>query len=96
MASSTKIDKTKLGQNVRKINSSLSSLEKELKNLHDYLEAMMKGNSDGPYWNGASAVKFYNKALGNLKNDIEDYADAYEKLASIAVKYEKLCISDKK
>ena len=91
----TKINKKKLKTNVVNINTSLTSLAKELKNLNSYLDAMMKGNADGPYWNGQAAKTFYTKAVANLKNDIADYKSAYNKLNSIAVKYEKLAKGDK-
>ena len=91
----TKIDKKKLKVNIANINTALTSLSKEIKNLSTYLDTMMKGNSDGPYWNGASAKTFYTKAVANLKNDIVDYKTAYNKLNAIAVKYEKLVKSDK-
>ena len=91
----TKIVKKKLKNNVININTSLNNLAKELKNLSGYLDAMMKGNEDGPYWNGESASKFYTKAVKNLKNDIDDYKAAYNKLNAIAVKYEQLVNNDK-
>ena len=91
----TKINKEKLKLNINSINENLNSLAKDIKNLSTYLDAMMKGNADGPYWNGAAAKKYYTKAVTNLKNDIIDYQAAYNKLNAIAVKYENLTKNDK-
>ena len=88
-------NKSKLKKNVININNSLNSLATELKNMHDLLDTMMKGNADGPYWNGGRAQNFYKKAISNLKNDIDDYKKAYNRLSSIAVTYEKLAKNDK-
>ena len=90
----TKIDKKKLKSNIEVIDTKLTDLAKELKNLSGYLNVMMNGDSDGPYWNGAAAEKFYKKAIGNLKNDIADYKSAHSKLNSIAEKYELLSKTD--
>lgn len=90
----TKINKKKLKTNISNINTELNSLAKEMKKLSEYLEAMMKGNSDGPYWNGASAKTFYTKAVTNVSNNISDYKAAYNKLNAIAVKYESLVKND--
>ncbi len=91
---STKIDKTKLYQNVTNINKALVSLSKEIKSLNSNLNLMMKGDSDGPYWNGKAADKFYTKAVANLKNDIEDYNSAFQRLQNIADKYNNLINND--
>lgn len=91
----TKVNKKRLKKNITNINTSLTNLSKEIKNLSAYLDTMMKGNSDGPYWNGKTAKTFYTKAVGNLKNDIADYRSAYKKLNAIAIKYEKLTKNDK-
>jgi len=91
---STKIDKTKLYQNVTNINKALVSLSKEIKSLNSNLNLMMKGDADGPYWNGQAADKFYTKAVANLKNDIEDYNSAFQRLQNIADKYNNLINND--
>ena len=92
---STVVNKSKLKTNITNINSTLTSLASELQKLSKNLDTMMKGNSDGPYWNGQAASKFYKKAVTNVKNDIEDYKTAYTKISKIAVKYEKAVKEDK-
>ena len=91
----TKVNKSKLKTNINNIDNSLNNLSKEIKNLNSHLDAMMKGNADGPYWNGASAKVFYTRAISNLKNDIDDYKMAHNKLKLIAEKYDKLVTNDK-
>lgn len=91
----TRIKKNKLKKNINVINTNLKGLASELKKLHDNLDTMMKGNADGPYWNGTSAKNFYKKAVSNIENDIKDYQAAYKKLNAIAVKYEELLKKDK-
>ena len=91
----TKVSKSKLKKNIVNINTYLKGLANELQKLSSNLDTMMKGNADGPYWNGQAAKSFYSKAVGNIKNDIVDYKAAYNKLNSIAVKYENLAKKDK-
>ena len=47
----------------------------------------MKGDSEGPYWNGSSAKSFYTTAKGNLNNDITAYKEATEAWAKIELRY---------
>ena len=47
-----------------------------IKKLSGNLEGIMKGDSKGPYWNGARAKSFYKTARGNLNNTIAAYEDA--------------------
>ena len=91
----TKVNKSKLKKNITNINTNLKGLANELEKLSKNLDTMMKGNADGPYWNGQAAKTFYTKSLNNLKNDVADYKAAYKKLNSIAVKYENLAKKDK-
>ncbi len=95
MAENVKIKKKQLKTNIEHINSEMKLLADEMKHLSEYLNTMMKGDGTSPYWNGQAAKTFYEKAINNLKNDIEDYKSAYTTLSTIAVKYEKLGKSDK-
>ncbi len=90
----TKIDKAKLKVNITNLSKSMNYLSIEIKKLSNCLNEMMKGNSDGPYWNGKQAKSFYNKAVANLRHDIADYTAAYDKLNDIALKYENLTKTD--
>lgn len=95
MASSGVKSKKGLKNNITTINSKLKKLDAEMKKLSQAMNDMMKGDSDGPYWNGAKAKLFYERAVKNLTNDIKDYKTAYKNLDNIAVKYESACAFDK-
>jgi hypothetical protein len=91
------IRKAKAKQNIQEINEHEIKLAKALQNLYADLSAMMKGDSDseGAYWNGSKALKFYKKAINNLKGNIEDYCFAYNKLNDYAIAYENSVQGDK-
>jgi len=65
------------------INKEIEAAYKAIKGLHDNYTALLKGDKEGPYWNGAVAANFYKNAKGNLDNAIKAYEDAvkaWEKL----------------
>ncbi len=94
MANNVKIDKKKLYTNINNVDIAMKSLANEIKKLSNNINAMMKGNADGPYWNGTAANRYYDKAIDNLKNDIADYKAAYNQLFNISDKYQELVWSD--
>lgn len=69
------------------LNTQIENAYQALKGLSDNLTALMKGDSDGPYWNGSSAKSFYTTAKGNLNNDITAYKEATEAWAKIELRY---------
>ncbi len=78
-------NKTALKKNVTNINTYMIQLANELQSLSANVNAMMIGNTEGPYWNGNKAMRFYKKAIGNLENNIKDYESAYNRLQVLAV-----------
>jgi hypothetical protein len=65
------------------INKQIEAAYKAIKGLHDNYNALLKGDKEGPYWNGALASGFYRDAKANLDNAIKAYDDAvkaWEKL----------------
>ena len=95
MAKTTrKINKTGLKKNIININNYMTQLGNELKNLSSNINALMVGNADGPFWNGNKAMKFYKKAISNLANVIKDYEKAYNRLNTLATKYETVVKGD--
>ncbi len=87
MAASVK-DKKKLKNNIETINSYMCKLADELNGLSQNLNNLMKGDNDGPYWNGEDAASFYKIAVKNLNNNIEDYVSARGRLESLGTLYE--------
>ena len=85
----------KVKQSVININANMVSLANELKRLSANINAMMVGDTEGPYWNGNKAKRFYNKAISNLKNNIDDYSKARNYLNALAVGFEKAFNQDK-
>jgi len=70
---------------VQEIDMYLMDLSNDLDDLSAGLKKMMQGNEDGPHWNGEEAVAFYDRAIGNLKNNWADYQSAYNKVQNLAV-----------
>ncbi len=62
-----------------------------IKGLNGNLSAIMKGDSKGPYWNGARAKAFYSTAKGNLNNTVLAYANAADLWNKLYDKYIELC-----
>ena len=58
---------------IKSLATELNKSYKAIKGLHDNYEALMKGDSNGPYWNGATALRFYKAAKSNLDKDIVAY-----------------------
>jgi len=58
---------------ISKFGSLLSQIEKELQKTHMHFAALMRGDADGPYWNGGSAIKFYKLAKTNYSKNTEAY-----------------------
>lgn len=79
---------------IEKLNSEMVKLQKDLTMLSKTLDRMLKGDTNGPFWNGRKAGQFYKKAVGNLKNDIADYKRAYKVCNNFAIKYEYSCRGD--
>lgn len=85
MAQSSGIKNSKkLSANITTINTKMGKLATAMKNQRDAVNKMMKGNADGPYWNGKKAHTYYKKVTGNLDRDIEDYQTAYRNLKTLA------------
>ncbi len=78
------------------MNSTLTSLAKEMRELSANVKAMMDGDTDGPYWNGNKAKKFYKQAITNITNNIEDYCDAYRFVDIAAANFVDAVNKDKK
>ena len=73
---------------VTKINAEMAALAEEMQKLSDNLNKMMKGDANGPYWNGEDAAAFYYMARKNVSNNIIDYSTARDKLDYLGELYE--------
>ena len=69
------------------LNTQIENAYQQIKGLSQNLNALMKGNSEGPYWNGKNALEFYKTAKGNLNNDITAYKEATEAWAKLELRY---------
>ena len=58
---------------IEKFGLELKNSYKAMKGLKTNYEALMKGDANGPYWNGAAALRFYKTAKNNLAKDIAAY-----------------------
>lgn len=85
-----------LQNGIKNVNSYMVKLADELKSLSSNINAMMKGDKNGPYWNGEDAVAFYRIAKGNLTHDIENYTSARAKLEALGTIYELVAAGYKK
>ena len=75
---------------VNTLGTELENAYAGMKGLHDAYEALLKGDNDGPYWNGSSAKSFYKTARNNLNNSIEAYKEAAQNWETLYNKYQKL------
>jgi hypothetical protein len=51
----------------------LNELYNEMKSFNSDFQSLLKGDNEGPYWNGSSAVKVYQKAKINADKNLEAY-----------------------
>ncbi len=58
---------------VKQFGTELTNAYKAMKGLQANYQALMKGDSRGPYWNGAVALQFYKAARSNMDKDIVAY-----------------------
>ena len=54
----------------------LDSAYKDIKEISLNLRDLMKGDKEGPYWNGYLAKKTFNQIRRNVEIDVDDYNDA--------------------
>lgn len=83
MAKDSKITESEYVKLCNNINTQIDNCYKGLKCLHDNYTALLKGDGEGPFWNGSVASGFYKTAKANLDHDIEAYdaaVKAWEKL----------------
>lgn len=90
----------KIKADVVSMNSTLQSLDKYIKKLHDDLNQMMGYATGsgivGPAWNGRKAKIFYQKAVKNLKNNIIDYEYVANLVSTLGAQYEIAAKADAK
>ena len=72
------------------INTQLTEAYNAIKGLRDNYKALMDGDKEGPYWNGAVASSFYKTAKANLHNAITAYDDAVKCWTTLRDYYAKL------
>lgn len=75
---------------VNNINSELGNAYSYIEGLNKCLNALMTGDSQGPYWNGRMASEFYKQAQKNIKNDISVYNSAAKDWETLYDRYIKL------
>jgi len=69
------------------LNDHIEKAYQAMKELNTNFNALMKGDSEGPYWNGSSAKAFYTETKNNLNNSIAIYKEATEVWASLELRY---------
>ena len=69
------------------LNNNIENAYQALKELNTNLNALMRGDLEGPYWNGASAKAFYTESKSNLNNNIVAYKEATEVWATLELRY---------
>jgi hypothetical protein len=58
---------------IRRYGEILKALDKELGLLSTNINTIQKGDSEGPYWNGKQAQKFFKESIINVDKDIQAY-----------------------
>ncbi len=87
MAKDAKITEDQYIKLCNDFNTQIENAYQAIKGLNINLNALMKGDSEGPYWNGSSAQAFYKTARGNLNNDITAYKEATQAWARLELRY---------
>lgn len=70
MGKKAKLSFDDLEQMLVELNTEMEKLYQQIKNVSTNLNTLMKGDSNGPYWNGAVAKSFYNGAVKNLNENL--------------------------
>ena len=91
MAKSAKITEDQYIALCNNINTEIENAYQAIKGLNTNYSALLKGDNDGPYWNGATAKSFYATAKNNLNNDIVAYQEAAEAWTKLRSRYVTLC-----
>ena len=74
-------DYSKIETNITNMNETLEKLSDDLVNLKKLITRMMtEGENGGKLWTGTNAEIFYDKAVRNLNNNLNDYQAAYKRL----------------
>lgn len=60
------------------LHTEIENAYQAIKGLSTSYNTLLKGDSEGPYWNGSSARSFFGTAKANLDNDIKAYKEAAE------------------
>lgn len=74
-------DYSKIETNITNMNETLEKLSDDLVKLKKLITQMMtEGENGGKLWTGTNAEIFYDKAVRNLNNNLNDYQAAYKRL----------------
>lgn len=74
-------DYSKIETNITNMNATLEKLSDDLVKLKKLITQMMtEGEGGGKLWTGTNAEIFYDKAVRNLNNNLNDYHAAYKRL----------------
>lgn len=85
-------------KSLKKAKQQIAKLTTQMKNYSNYIDsissnlnAMMKGNGVDSYWQGETAVAWYNTAIGSkgLKGLIANYENSYREFKQFAKKLDK-------
>jgi hypothetical protein len=68
----------------------LIQIHEQLHHVHDHYEFVLRGDDDGPYWNGKLAKKFFHESTTNIKNNCAAYEALYKVYKALVDKRDKL------
>lgn len=84
-------DYSKIETNITNMNATLEKLSDDLVKLKKLITQMMtEGEGGGKLWTGTNAEIFYDKAVRNLNNNLNDYHAAYKRLVIFNKYYNKV------
>lgn len=87
MAKKAKLTEDKYIALCNNLNKEIENAYAAIKGLNSSYNALLKGDSEGPYWNGSTAKTFYTTAKRNLDNDITAYREAVEAWEKLRDRY---------
>lgn len=77
--------------NIKNMDNTLNKLSENLVKLKTLITRMMtEGEGGGKLWTGTNAEIFYDKAVRNLNNNLNDYHAAYKRLVIFNKYYNKV------
>lgn len=75
--SKVRLSITEYDKLIAKFGNLLIEAKKELDRIHSSFDYIIKGDSEGPYWNGRVAITTFKEVKKHVQKDVEAYNALY-------------------